>query len=135
MSEGNGVSAIREPARDLVAYIIKHHMREKQFSPMVRHSLRVAFGRMPTSQPVDRCIVTLLRLGREAYGVTEREFLLQLMQQCGRVAPVSYPDDDNPEYQIAPDGTITWQAAVPPPKVLSPGEPEEPATPVAHAAE
>lgn len=134
MSEGNGVSAIREPARDLVAYIIKHHMREKQFSPMVRHSLRVAFGRMPTSQPVDRCIVTLLRLGREAYGVTEREFLLELMRQCGRVAPVSYPDDDNPEYQILPDGTITWEAPSSSPKQPS-SEPEEEPPPAALAAE
>lgn len=100
----------------LVLYLLKHHLRRDPLSPLVRHSIRVAYGHAPSNQSSDQCIVTLVRLFRENDGVTELQLLHELLRRSGRTAPLAYPSEDDPEFIIMPDGKVIWEAPKPDPE-------------------
>ncbi|MCR4256717.1 MAG: hypothetical protein NUW08_03360, partial [Candidatus Uhrbacteria bacterium] len=114
MSNGNGASK-PSSARKIVEFLLRERsLIDRRIPPIVRHSLHVAFGANATSQPVDRTLVLMFRYGREVEGIKEMEFLLLLIELCGRVVPLAYPDEDWPDFIITHDGLILWEAAKPP---------------------
>ncbi len=98
----------------MIAYMMRHQMIEQRIPPIVRHSLHVAYGHMPSAHPVDKTLVALFRYGREEDKIEEIEFLLMLMEVCGRVTPIAYPDEDRMVFIILPNGRKIWEANPPP---------------------
>ncbi len=109
MSNGNGVSDCAT-ARKIIAHLLRHRLFNPRIPPIVRHSLHTAYGHMPGAQPVDQTLVAMFRYGHEEEKIEEIEFLLMLMEQCGRIAPIAYPDEERPDFIILPDGRKIWEA-------------------------